>query len=210
MWPFKKKQKKGITLAPGESMEIGFATLWRKDKNEVEIMTNDGPIVLDGKNELFIEIAADNIDPIKIQVIPDFKNKTINFVEVIDPNVKKKFPDKDGPRLTFAGSTVIKEKCMTISDRLKNWDQNMERYEKLVNRSKKVRNIFIPIGIILFFWHSYLFIINSDMFRYINLTISILLPYMIYRIWNSHKKLYEDYLQQKDLREKSFGIVKEK
>ncbi len=59
MWPSKKKEKneenKGITLAPGQSIEIGFATSWRRDKDEVIIMTGDGPIVLDGKNELFIE-----------------------------------------------------------------------------------------------------------------------------------------------------------
>ena len=155
MWPSKKKEKKGIKLAPGESMEIGFATSWRRDKDEVIIMTDSGPIVLDGKNELFIEVTANNIDPIRLQVVPDFKNKTINFVEVIDPNTKKKFPDRDSPRLTFAGSTIIKEKDMTISDYLKNWDKNMEEFEKLVKRSKLIRNIFVPANIILFFWYSY-------------------------------------------------------
>ena len=210
MWPSKKKEKKGIKLAPGESMEIGFATSWRRDKDEVIIMTDSGPIVLDGKNELFIEVTANNIDPIRLQVVPDFKNKTINFVEVIDPNTKKKFPDRDSPRLTFAGSTIIKEKDMTISDYLKNWDKNMEEFEKLVKRSKLIRNIFVPANIILFFWYSYAFMINSNMFRYINLLVAIVCLYMIYHISNSHKKLYKDYLQYKDLREKSFGVVKEK
>lgn len=213
MWPSKKEEKnegkKGIKLAPGESMEIGFATSWRSDKDEVVIMTDSGPIVLDGKNELFIEVTADNVDPIRLQVVPDFKNKTIIFVEVIDPNVKKKFPDKDGPRLTFAGSTIAKERCMTLSDYLKNWDQNMKKFEKLVKRSKKVRNIFVPANVILFFWHSYAFITTDSMFRYINLSLVILSIYMIYYISNSHKKLYKDYLQYKDLREKSFGVVKE-
>lgn len=209
MWPSKKKEKKGIKLAPGESMEIGFATSWRRDKDEVAIMTDSGPIVLDGKNELFIEVVADNIDPIRVKVVPDFKNKTINFVEVIDPNVKKKFPDNDGLKLAFAGG-IVKERGMDLSDYLKNWDQNMERFEKLVNRSKKVRNIFVPANIILFFWCSYSFMTNSNMFRYINLSLATLSLYMIYYISNSHKKLYKDYLQYKDLREKSFGVVKEK
>lgn len=209
MWPSKKKEKKGIALAPGESMEIGFAASWRKDKDEVVIMTDNGPIVLDGKNELFIEIAADNIDPIRLQVVPDFKNKTINFVEVIDPNVKKKFPDNDGLKLAFAGG-IVKERGMDLSDYLKNWDQNMERFEKLVKRSKRVRNIFVPANIILFFWHSYAFMTTNNNFRYINLSLAILSLYMIYYISNSHKKLYKDYLQYKDVREKSFGVVKEK
>jgi hypothetical protein len=210
MWPSRKKENKGIKLAPGESMEIGFAASWRRDRDEVLIMTDDGPIVLDGKNELFIEISADNIDPIKVQVVPDFKKKTINLVEIIDPNAEKKFPDKDGPSLAFAGSTIIKERCMTISDYLKNWDQNMERSEKVVKRSKIIRNIFIPVNVILFFWNLYLFMTNSDMFRYVNLILAILCIYMIYYIWNSHKKLYRYYLEYKDLREKSFGVVKER
>ena len=86
----------------------------------------------------------------------------------------------------------------------------MERFEKLVNRSKKIRNIFVPANIILFFWHSYAFMTTNNNFRYINLSLVILSLYMIYYISNSHKKLYKDYLQYKDLREKSFGVVKEK
>lgn len=210
MWSSKKKERKGIKLVPGESMEIGFSTLWREDKDEVVIMTDSEQIVLDGKNELFIEVSADNIDPVKLQAVPDFKNKTINFIEVIDPDIKKKFSDKDGPRLTFAGSTVIKQRGMTLGDYLKIWDRELEQFEKLVKRSKKVRNIFVPVNIILFFWNLYIFMKNSDMFRYVNLLLAIVCLFISYYIWNSHKKFYKAYLQYKDLREKSFGIVKEK
>lgn len=209
MWPSKKKEKKGIKLSPGESMEIGFATSWRRDKDEVVIMTANGPIVLDGKSELFLEIKADNIDPVKLQVVPDFKNKTINFIEVIDPKSKKKFQDKDGPRLVFAGAT-IKERGMTLTDYLKNWDRNVEQFEKAVKRAKMLRNIFAPINIILLSWNLFAFLTKSDMFRYVNLFATIISAYVIYYLTNSHKKLYKDYLEYKDLREKSFGIVKEK
>ena len=210
MWPFKKKEKNEIRLAPGERMEIGFAVSWRRDKDEVVIVTDDGPIVLDGKNELFIEVTADNFDPIKLQVVPDFNNKTINFVEVIDPNTKKEIPNKDGPRLAFAGSTIIKERGISFGDYLKNWDKNIQQFEKLVKRSRRMRNIFVPVYIILFFWHSYIFMTNSSMFRYINLFVIIMSVCMIYYLINSHKKLYRDYKQHKDVREKSFGVVKEK
>lgn len=209
MWPSNKKERKEIKLSPGESMEIGFATSWRIDKDEVVIITDSGQIVLDGKNELFIEVTAENIDPVKLQLIPDFKNKTINLIEIIDPNIpniKKKF---DGPRLKFAGS-IIKERTLTISDYLKNWDQDIEHYGKLVNRSKKVRNILIPVYIILFFWNSYIFITTINIFRYASLSIAIACLYMPYYTWNSHKKFYEAYLEYKDLREKTFGVVKEK
>jgi len=210
MWPSKKKEKKGIKLAPGESMEIGFAASWRRDKDEVVIMTDAGPIVLDGKNELFIEVGGDNIDPIKVQVVPDFKKRTINLVEVIDPNAENKFPDKEGPRFRFAGSTIIKERSMTISDYLNNWDRQMEQFEKVIKRSKIIRNIIIPINIIACIVNFYLFITKSDLFRYINLALAILCVYMVYYVWNSHKKIYKEYLEYKELIEKSFGLVKEK
>ena len=209
MWPSKKKDKKEITLAPGECMEIGFATSWRRDKDEVVIMTDNGPIVLDGNNELFIEIAAENIDPIKVQVIPDFKNKTINLVEVIDPSAKKKFLDKEGPRLTFAGS-IVKERGMTLGDYLKNWDQNMEKYEKLVKRSKQTRNIFVPANIILCVWNFYNFITKTDGMRYFNLFAAVLSGFMIFYVWNSHRKFHDEYKQYKELRDKSFEVVKNK
>ena len=209
MWPPKKKEKRGIKLAPGESMEIGFATSWRRDKDEVMIMTDSGPIVLDGKNELFIEITAENIDPIKVQVVPDFKNKTINLIEVIDPTVKKKFPDKDGPILRFAGS-VVKERGISLGDYLKQLDRNMETYEKSIKRSKLIRNIFIPVNIILCLWNSYSFMTKSDIMRYLNLFAAFLSAFVIFYVWNSHKKFYQNYKQYKELRDRSFEVVKNK
>lgn len=199
MWPFKNKEKKITKLSPGEDMKIGFTTLWRRDKDEVTITTDSGPIVLDGKNELFIIVTAENIDPIKIQMVPDFKNKTISLVEVIDLNVKKKFPDKDG----FAGS-VINERGIY----LKNWDQNMEKFEKLIKRSKRIRDIFVPINIILFFWNSYVFVTNNDNTRYLSLFGAILSLCLIYYALNSHRKLYKDYIQYKEYKDNMFGIVK--
>jgi hypothetical protein len=210
MWSFKKKEKKGIKLAAGKSMEIGFAASWSRDKDEVLIMTDAGPVILDGKNELFIEIGAENIDPIKLQVVPDFKKRVINLVEVIDPNSKRKFPDREGPRLTFAGSTIIKERSLTIGDYLKDLDRDVKRLEKITNRSKIIRNIVIPLNVVLFFMNSYLFITNRDIFRYINLFVAIMCICVIYYLWISHKKVYNLYLEYQDLNKKSFEIVKEK
>lgn len=206
MWPNKKK-KRGINVAPGESLEIGFATSWRKDKDEVVIMTEDGPIVLDGTNELFIEIVGDNIDPIKLQLIPDFKKRTINFVEVIDPNAKKRFEEGEGPTFKFTGSDVRR---IAISDYLKKRDRQIERLEKIVKKSRMMTYIFIPIFIILFFWNLYIFMINDNVFRYTNLIAMLILLYVTYYILNSHRRIYKDYLEFKEQRDRSFGIVKEK
>lgn len=206
MWP---KKKKGVKLSPGECMEINFLTSWRRDKEEVFIITEKGQIILGRHSELFVEVTADNIDPVKLQVIPDFKKKVLNFVEIIDPNEKKKFKNQTGPKLTFAGR-IIKESDMSFGDYLKQWDNNVKDIEKMVNSSKWIRNIFIPLNILLSFWNFYLFLTNSNDSRYINLGVTIFTVYMIYYIYNSHRKLYGDYKKYKETREQAFGVVKEK
>lgn len=207
MWPFKNKEKKGITLAPGESMELGFTTSWNTDKDEVTIMTNDGPIVLDRKSKLFINVTADNMDPVKLQVIPDFKNRILNFVEIIDPDAKKKFPD--GPRLSFVGRTV-EERHMSIGYYLKNWDKNIQIFEKSVKKSKRIRDIFVPINIILFIWSSYNFMTRDGLMRYLSLSAAILSAFAVFFIWRVNKNLNRDFENYKELREESFGLVKDK
>ncbi len=206
MWP---KKKKGIRLTPGESMEINFLTSWRRDKEEVFIITEKGQIILDRNSELFIEVTADNIDPVKMQVIPDFKKRVLNLVEIIDPNEKKKFKNQTGPKLSFSGS-MLKERSINFDDYLKQRDNNIKTLEKMVNRSKWIRNIFIPLNILLFFWNFYLFLTNSNNSRYINLGVIIFIVCMIYYIYNSHKKLYEHHKKYKETREQTFGLVKEK
>jgi len=205
MWPFKRK--KGITLAPGESMELGFLTQWRRDKNEVIIMTKNGPILLDGKNELFISVTADNMDPIKLQIVPDFKNKVLNFVEIIDPNAPKKFTDANSPRLTFTGS-MVKEKSISFGDYLKEWDGDLERIEKNVKTYRRLRNIFIPINILLALYNLYLFTVSTNTARYINLAVGIFSTYMIYYLWKTDKRYHSGYKKYKEMRENAFGIVK--
>lgn len=207
MRPFKKK--KGVTLSPGESMELEFLTQWRRDKDEVVIMTNDGPILLDGKNELFINVAADNMDPIKLQIVPDFKNKVLNFVEIIDPNAPKKFKDTNSPRLTFTGD-MVKERNISFGDYLKEWDNDIETIGKNVKNYRRLRNIFVPINILLVFYNLYIFTVSVNTTRYINLAVGIFSTYMVYYIWNTDKKYHNSYKQYKEMREKAFGIVKNK
>jgi len=207
LWPFKKK--KGITLAPGESMELGFLAQWRRDKDEVVIMTKNGPILLDGKNELFINVTADNMGPIKLQIVPDFKNRVLNFVEIIDPNVPKKFAGTNSPRLAFTG-TMVKEKSISFGDYLKEWDNDIERIEKNVKSYRRLRNIFVPINILLAFYNLYIFTVSTSMTRYINLAVGIFSTYMIYYLWNTDKRYNNSYKQYKEMRENAFGIVKNK
>lgn len=209
MWPIKKK--KNITISPGEMIEFVFKTAWRTDKDEMAIITKDGPIILDGNNELFIEITADNINSIRLQVIPDFKNKILNLIEVIDCNSTKKF-DGD-PKLIFAGIRKIivpdEDTNMSIGSYFDEWDKEIEKYGKKIKRNKRVRDIIIPSLAITVFWNIYIFMTRDNIIRYINLFLTFVAIYTAYMLRNSYNKVCEDYEKYKDLREKAFGTVKE-
>lgn len=208
MWPIKKK--KNITISPGEMIEFVFKTAWRTDKDEMAIITKDGPIILDGNNELFIEITADNINSIRLQVIPDFKNKILNLIEVIDCNSTKKF-DGD-PKLIFAGVKRIisdEDSNVYIDEYLDTWDEDIEKYGKKIKRNKRVRDIIIPFLAITTFWNAYMFMTKDDTLRYLNLILIFVAIYAAYMMWNLHDKICKDYKEYKDLREKAFGTVKE-
>lgn len=210
MWnPFKKKRE--IILAPGESAGIKLLTAWRKDKNEVAIITEKGPIILNEASKFFIEVTAKNADPIKIEVIPDFKKKVLNLVEVIDSNVKKKYTDKDSPKLKFAGVEIVGQRYISFGEQLKNWDENVEGYGKIIKKYKRIlAYLIMPISISLVIINLYLFIIKNDIYRYISLILAISSILVSINMWLSYKKYCNHYRQYKELRGKIFELVKEK
>jgi len=202
MWPFKKKKgitlAQRITLAPGESVGITLGLVqWRRDKDEVIITTKDGPILLDGNNKLFITIGT-----VTLQIVPDFKNRVLDFVEVIDPNT----PHTDNPEVEV--EINIGTKDVSFGNFLKEWDNEIERYGKKVKEYRLVRNIFIPANILIAIFNIYQFIVRANMIRYVNLSIAFLAIYMVYRLWDIDKKFHDSYKKYKDERENAFGIVK--
>lgn len=207
MWPFNKK--KGIKIAPGESMAMEFLTQWRNDKKEVVIMTKEGPILLNEKSELFISLQADNMDPVKIQVVPDFKNKMLKFVEIIDPNAPKKFTDANSPKFVIARG-MASERRLTLSDILKDWDNDIEKFEKNVKNYRRIRNIFMPLNTLLAFYNIYLFVTSTNTARYINLIVGIFSIFVVIFLWITDKKYHDELKEYKEMRENAFGIVKDK
>lgn len=207
MWSFKKK--KGATLPPGGSIEIEFATAWRPDKREVVVMTERGPITLNEKSEFFIELTGDNIEPLRIRVTPDFKNRKLDFVEIIDPNIKSKDIENKG-RVTFTGANMSKDMPISIDKYLKRWDENIEKTGNTIKKYERRKYIFTALGIIMILFSTYALIIGNGSLRYINLLAITITGYTIYRLWGLNRKLCKDYDEYKKLREESFGVVKEK
>lgn len=201
------KKDKGITIPPGGCIGLEFITSWRNDIDEVTIMTNDGPITLDGKNELFIRVSADNANTIKLKVIPDFKKRILTFIEILDPNEKV----KDKKAIAFGGMQLVNEKKISPVQQLEYIDKDLEKLGKSVKRFKIYRNlIFITGGMaIVANLYSFLTLPNTDIFKYVYLIFVFIMAYIIYYYWKSYKKISKEY-KEFQVREKIFGIVKER
>jgi len=203
------KKRKGVTLPPGKSIEIGFTTAWRNDKDEVEIITDDGKIVLDGKNELILEVSASNADPIKLKIVPDFKKRVLNFIEVIDVDAKQT-TDENKAKLAFVGISTPKDNTVPIGQYLKTWDENIEKFGKQIKDRRKSTTILVILNIILILFNLYMFIVGSWPTRYISLIPIIISGSLTYYLLDKHRKLIKEYEEYKDLRHEAFEIVKEK
>ena len=124
MWPPGKKKKEG-SFSDIKSMEVEFVATWRRDRKEVEIMTNGGTFVLNEKTEFYIEIGNENFNPIKVQIVPDFKTRKLNFIEVLDPNAKI---DKSKGIITFSGN---KNKEKSIGKSLEELDEEIKKRKRV-------------------------------------------------------------------------------
>ena len=146
MWSFKKKEckekkiieEKRFKLAPGQSIEFGFHVAWRKDRDEVMIVIGEDKIFLTGKEDFIIAIKADNSNPIEVKIVPDFKNKKLDFIEVIDVN-RERVNEERGPEAIF--QQLDGREIVNIEERI-NTEKNLKKY--------KTRQILLIIsGIIL-------------------------------------------------------------
>lgn len=207
MWPYKKD--KGVTLPPGKSFEIGFDVEWRKDKDEVVIITDSGRFVLDGKNALFLEVTSSNAEPIRVQIIPDFRKKVINIVEVIDANAKPVTCDYKG-RISLAGVGTSKDNTISIGELLKRWDEDICTHGKRMHKHKMRRNVLMVFAAIVAIGNVYIFTIGNTPIRYINVAITVIIMYTSFRLWNSYRDLNREYEKYKELRSHALEVAKNK
>lgn len=205
MWPFKKN--KDITIPQGKSLEIGFGIEWIRGKEEVVIITDKEKFVLNGKNELFLEITSSNAGSIKVQIVPDFKKKVINIVEILDLNATQAEWKNKG-KILLTGVNRSKDGVMSIDESLKMWDENIEIFGKKIERSKERRNIFLIFGSVAAAGNAYLFTINNSPERYLNIIATIIIVYASFHLWNSIRGLCREYEKYKELRLKAFEITK--
>lgn len=203
------KKRKGITLPPGKSIEIGFTTAWRNDKDEVEIITDDGKIVLDGKNELFLEISASNADPVKVKIVPDFKKRVLNFIEVIDINAKQ-ITDENKAKIAFVGMSIPKDETISVDEYLKRWDENIEKFGKQIKDRRRSTTIIVTLNTTLVLFNLYMFITGNWPARYLNLIAIIISGYLTYYLWGRYKKLCKEYGEYKNLRSQAFEVAKDR
>lgn len=205
MWPSKKD--KDITLPPEKGLEIAIGVQWRKGKDEVVIITDKEKFVLNGKNELFLEITSSNAGYIKVQIIPDFKKRIIRVVEVIDINNTNATGENRG-KISFAGVRESKAYIVPIDKYLKQWDENIKDLDKKIRTQKIRRNISLIVGALVASANIYLFTINKSPARYLNIVATIVIIYISFQLWKAFRDLCVTHEEFKDQRLKAFEIVK--
>lgn len=211
MWPSKKDNKEE-TISNIASALLEFNVTWRSDKKEVMIMTEDGPVILDETTEFFIDISNDNFNPIKIQLIPDFKNRKLNAVEIIDPNIK--FDENKGIIRFSSVSQRPNKKLVdtnkSISMCIEELEKGIEIVENDLKYYEKTKRAFILFYLFLTILSAAAFIISTSIIRYLYLLITILCVYRLYKIRNNSRKIYEKYDDIKATKDNIFGIAKNK
>lgn len=207
------KKRKETTLPPGKSIEIGFTTAWRNDKDEVEIITDDGKIVLDGKNELILEISASNADPVRVKIIPDFNKRVLNFIEVIDVNAKQ-ITDENKAKIAFVGMSIPKydtvPDTVPIDQYLKIWDENIEKFGKQIKDRRRSTTMIVILNTTLTLFNLYMFITGNWPARYLNLIAVIISGSLTYYLWSRYRKLCKEYGEYKNLRSQAFEVAKDR
>lgn len=203
------KKDKGITLPPGQNIEIGFDVEWKKGKDEVVIMTGSERFILNGKNTLFLDVTSNSADSIRVQIIPDFRKRVINVVEVIDAKVKR-VEGKDRAKLSFVGVRTSKDETVSIGEILQSWDRDIEALDKRMHRYKRYRSTFVIFAAIIGIGNIYLFTVNDSPIRYFNLILTIIIIYISFRLWNSYRKLSESCDEYKKERLRAFEVIKNK
>ena len=204
MWSYKKK--KGIDF-PSGNIEFEFVSSWRHDKREVAVMTENCTVILNEKNKFFMEISGENLNPVKIQIVPDFKNRKLNFIEIIDANIAT---DNSKGKISFIDTNSPTRNVVSPGEYLKRYNENLDKFGKEMKRGKRTRNIITLASTIFFFFNLYLFTTNSWPLRYISLVSMVILAYAIYHLWKSYKGAYKEYENCKEMQDQIFGTVKEK
>jgi hypothetical protein len=138
-----------------------------------------------------------------VQIVPDFKTRKLDFIEVIDPNVKI---DKNKGTIMFSGYKKADE---SIGTSLAKIDEDMKRVEKELKRYKRRKLILLSFSIFVILFNAVLFIINTYPGRYLNIIVIAICVYSIYRLHKFSKDMDKRYEEIKTLKDEMFGLVKD-
>ena len=215
MWPFRKNRKgirgKGIIIPHGSTIQIPLPPV-RFNNDECFIWIGGREEQLD-ENGFIIEIQANNTRPIRAKIFPDFKNKRLDYIEIIDVNDKNKY--SDGPKLEFAGvGSLNQEDAEHYVNRLIKHLNDLNK--DMLRTNKKLRKhgyISIAILLTLLPFELYFAYTQTGLLRYTYLAIVILsfvaICIIMWSIKNTNK-IDKDIEKDAMKENKKIEIVKEK
>lgn len=173
MWSFNKKDRekdkekgiKGIIIPAGGELQLPLPPT-RFDRDKCFMRINGKEELLE-ESGLIAEIKVDNAAPIRIKIFPDFKNRRLEAIEIIDAEDNKEYP-KDGPRIQFAG--ISSTSMDTHIENIRRYTDMIE--ENIIESNRKYRRksyILIITSSIVVIFQLYIAYIGIGMMRYINL-----------------------------------------
>lgn len=170
-----KKGYKKFNLAPGQSAIFGFHVLWAKGKDEVTLSIGNDKVILTGKEDFRLVVSADNIDPLVVRIVPDFRNRKLDLIEVIDANNKTANKGQKIVLQRFEDDIYgLRGKEIIDIERFTN-------YEKEVKKFKKRQLLLIMFEIII---SGVLYIIWNMFHNWIHLLLLIINVMML--VFNSY------------------------
>lgn len=98
-----------VDIPPGGSRDITFGVDWIKGKREVHLIFGDNEDEMIILNEEIIKkrgcpvltVSADNTNPIRAEIVPDFDKNEINIIEISNENTKE--GNTENTKLMFGG-----------------------------------------------------------------------------------------------------------
>lgn len=170
MWPSgKKNNRKGMAIAAGGEIQLPLPPI-RFDGEKCFMWIDDKEEQI-GEDGFIIEIRADNARPARVRISPDFKNRRLEAMEIIDVEENREYP-KDGPKLQFAGLSSVS---------MDSYVENIKRHidvlgEDIIKSNRKIKRRFYILAVVLLMVaisQLYAAYFSTGVLRYINTVLVI-------------------------------------
>ncbi len=178
----KYKKTKIDASSNGRNVEFKFPIEWNLARREAIVTIGNDDVILHEGDVLSVIITSEEINPINIEITPNFDAMRLDAVEIIDPC---HVVDTNKEVLSFMGTDYIvcekvsNPKRESIVDNMKNFDDTLNRDVDMLNRYiciyKKSRYMYMILYWTLFLFFMYMAMITDFPWRYVYIALALIL-----------------------------------